>query len=434
MSNHEPHPSHDRDATVVRPSGVPPMASPAPVREREPARDLARAVQELPQAGGNPLVRAANPLLLLAAQLRNSAETPDPALLRDRVVAYVRRFEDLAARAGADAKTAVAARYVLCAMIDEAILDAPWGEQTGWSRQTLLVTFHGETYGGEKFFAILDRLVQDMVRHIDLVEMMYLCLALGFGGKYLVEPGGVARLADRREDVYRRIMAYRAATPPTLSPRWQGADRPLKPSRVVPLWMAALGALCLLVGTWTFLHTRLNGVSEPIDAKLAAIGLNGVPLPTTPTPVKPSSPRLRQLLDDDVRSGALTIDEMPNGHTTIKLAAAAMFPSGGDQVAPDYSALIERVGKALNRLRGQIIVVGHTDDQPIHSLRFKDNFELSAARARNVGTILAHALDDPRRVESVGAGSSQPVARPVDLPANRARNRRVEILFVPEAG
>jgi type VI secretion system protein ImpK len=424
--------SQGADATIVRPSGVR-APTPLPLRERESGRDLSRAAQELPSAGGNPLVRAANPLLLLAAQLRNSAEAPDPALLRDRAIAYLRRFEDTGARAGIDAQTGVAARYVLCTMIDEAVLDSPWGEQTGWSRQTLLVTFHGETYGGEKFFVILDRLAQDMVRHIDLVEMMYLCLALGFGGKYLVEPGGMARLADRREDVYRRIMAYRAAPAAALSPRWQGVDRPLKPRRGVPVWMAGLAACCLLIGVWVFLHTRLNGTVEPVSARLATIGLRGVPLPATAA-AKPVSASLRQLLADDARAGALSVDERPDGQATLRLAAAEMFPSGGADVGADQVALLGRVARALNQVHGRVIVVGHTDDQPIRSLRFKDNFELSTARARSVSAILSRDLDDPRRVESSGAGASQPIATPADLPANRARNRRVDILFVPEAG
>ncbi|MGF6712086.1 type VI secretion system protein ImpK [Luteibacter sp. W1I16] len=421
------------DATIVRPSAAREPSPVTPRRERGQARDIATP-QELPMAGGNPLVRAANPLLLMAAQLSNSAEPPDAVLLRERAVTSIRRFDDLAARAGVDAQTGIAARYVLCTMLDEAVLDSPWGDQTGWQRQTLLVTFHGETYGGEKFFAILDRLAQDMVRHIDLVEMMYLCLALGFGGKYLVEPGGMSRLADRREDLYRRIMAYRSAAPVELSPRWRGLDRPLVPRRGVPVWMAALVALCIVAGTWVYLHGRLNGITDPVSSRLAAIGLRGVPLPTTGAPAKPPATSLRQLLASDERSGALAIDEKPDGQATLRLAATNMFPSGGAEVAPEQAALLSRVARALDQLRGRIVVVGHTDDQPIRSLRFKDNFELSAARARNVSAILSRDLRDPRRVESSGAGASQPVATPPDLPANRARNRRVEILFMPEAG
>nr|WP_255494816.1 type IVB secretion system protein IcmH/DotU [Luteibacter sp. Sphag1AF] len=388
----------------------------------------------MPSAGGNPLVRAANPLLLLAAQLRNSPRPPDPGLLRERAVLYIRRFEERAARAGADAQASVAARYVLCTMIDEAVLDSPWGEQTGWSQQTLLVTFHGETYGGEKFFAILDRLILDMGRHGDLVELMYLCLALGFGGKYLVEPGGMARLADRREDVYRRIMAYRTATPAALSPRWQGVSRPVKPQRSLPVWMAALVACSVLAGAWIYLRTRLNEQTGPLSARLATIGLHGVRLPAAAVPAKARASGLRQLLAEDTRNGVISVDEQADGQATIGLAASEMFRSGGADVAADQAALLGRVAQALNQVRGHVIVVGHTDDQPIRSSRFKNNVELSTARARSVTTILTRTLDDPQRVEARGAGASQPVATPPDLPANRARNRRVEILFVPEAG
>jgi type VI secretion system protein ImpK len=143
---------------------------------------------------------------------------------------------------------------------------------------------------------------------------------------------------------------------------------------------------------------------------------------------------LRQLLADDARRGVLSVDEKADGQAIVRLAATEMFPSGGADVAADQAALLGRVAHALNQVRGRIVVVGHTDDQPIRSLRFKDNFELSAARARNVSAILTRDLDDPRRLESSGAGSSQPIATPPDLPVNRARNRRVDILFIPEAG
>jgi len=419
------------DATVVRPSAGNPPA-PSAVRTTAPHRE--RMPTSVPPASGNPLVRAANPLLLLAAQLRHSADAPDADVLRERAVAGIRQFDDAVARAGVDPQSGVTARYVLCTMLDEAVLESPWGERTGWQRQTLLVTFHGETYGGEKFFLILDRLCQDMLRHADLVELMYLCLALGFGGRYLVEPGGAARLADRREDTYRRLQAYRSAPAAELSPRWKGLDRPVVERRALPVWMAALGGVCVLVATWTYLHGRLGGVAEPVGARLAAIGLQGAPLPAKTVAPKTSPASLRQLLADDERSGAVGIDEKPDGQATLRLAGTEMFPSGGADVAAGEASLLSRIASALDRVPGRIVVVGHTDDQPIRSLRFKDNVALSAARAGNVGAILAKGLHDPRRIETSGAGASQPVATPVDQPANRARNRRVEILFIPEAG
>ena len=151
-----------RDATVVRPRSATPPASaavpapaPAPVRSPAPPRTPPASAAEISEflgGGMNPLVQTASPLLLLAVQLRHSVSQPDAAHLREQVIAQVRKFEGRAQAAGIPAQTAMAARYVLCAMLDESVLNAPWGEQSGWAQKTLLVTFHGESYGGAKFF------------------------------------------------------------------------------------------------------------------------------------------------------------------------------------------------------------------------------------------------------------------------------------------
>jgi type VI secretion system protein ImpK len=109
-----------------------------------------------------------------------------------------------------------------------------------------------------------------------------------------------------------------------------------------------------------------------------------------------------------------------------------MFDSGGVDVSDKVVPVLHAITAALNQVPGRVIVVGNTDDQPIHSLKFKDNFALSAARAQAVQQILAQGLDDPGRLESSGAGASQPIATPPDLPANRARNRRVDLIYIPE--
>src|SRR5690606_26625320 len=108
-----------------------------------------------------------------------------------------------------------------------------------------------------------------------------------------------------------------------------------------------------------------------------------------------------------------------------------MFASGGETLGSDAQALVRRVADALDQLSGRSRVVGHTDDRPLRSLRYKDNYELSPARARAVADLLAAALGDVDRIDVVGAGASQPLATPVSLPQNRARNRRVEILYQP---
>ena len=79
----------------------------------------------------------------------------------------IHKFEERARTAGIANETVLAARYALCASLDEAVLSTPWGAQSEWAQQTLLVALHREAWGGEKFFEMLDRISRDPARHID---------------------------------------------------------------------------------------------------------------------------------------------------------------------------------------------------------------------------------------------------------------------------
>jgi type VI secretion system protein ImpK len=449
--NRSGQPDFRSDATVLRPqvSARRELADDATqfVSPRSTSTPQPPPLQPLPRAAvraelgdflggaGNAIVRAANPLLLLAIQLRHSVAPPgNITRMREQAVTQVHSFERYAQSAGLDTQTIMAARYVLCTMLDESVNNAPWGEQSGWAQRTLLVTFHGETYGGAKFFQILDRLTADFSRHLDLIELMYICVALGFGGRYLVEPGGLARLTDIQDDLYRRIRGMREAPAEELAPHWRGIEDRRNPViRHVPLWVAAAAAAFVLLSAYLFFFTRLNRLAEPVNAQLASIGLeNATPPQTVATTPFAARKTLKQLLAPQEQEGQLSIDEKPDGEDTVRLAAAELFPSGGADIAANEIDLLHRITWALNQVKGRVIIVGHTDDQPVRSLKFKDNFELSTARAQNTLQILAQGLDDPRRLEASGAGSSQPLATPADLPENRARNRRVEIMYFPE--
>ena len=67
---------------------------------------------------------------------------------------------------------------------------------------------------------------------------------------------------------------------------------------------------------------------------------------------------------------------------------------------------------------------GHTDDQPLRSLRYADNYELSRERAVGVVDVLKGTIDSPARLSAQGKGSSEPKYQ------DRSRNRRVEIIHV----
>jgi type VI secretion system protein ImpK len=292
-----------------------------------------------------------------------------------------------------------------------------------------LVALHHEAKGGQKFFDMLDRIAEDPARHIDLMELQYLCVAFGFAGKYDVVERGHARLADVQHALYRKIHTYRGAAPPELSPRWQGVqDRRNRLIRYIPWWVVGAAALAILAIAFTVYYSRLGSAASPIHAALANIGREEFTGPP-PAAVK-SGPTLKQLLAPDETRGSVRVEEQA-GRTTVTLLASNLFGSGSATPNPAYDELLRRISSAINQVPGRVMVVGHTDDQPLTSLRYANNFELSRERAATVVGVLQRGSQNPSRFESTGVGSTEPRYRPESDPENRARNRRVEIIHVP---
>jgi type VI secretion system protein ImpK len=428
-----------RDATVLRPRpGAGRRTGADAGNTQSGARPAARESPDAPPAelrtflnsGLNPLLQAASPLLILAGRLRGTLSHPDVAALRRQVLEEIRRFEERASTNGVPAEQVLAARYVLCASLDEAVLSTPWGAQSEWASQTLLISLHREAWGGEKFFEMLERIATDPARHIDLMEVQYVSLAMGFAGKYQVQERGQSRLAEVQADLARRIGSYRGSPPPELSPQWRGVEDRRNPLlRYVPWWVFAVAGLFIVMGTYLFLHARLASVSSVLSERISQ--LNAMPPPSAAPSGSAAGRRLRQVLANDEAAGIVTIEER-GSQTDVTLIARNLFASGSDAVNPSYYDSLRRIARALNEVPGRIIVIGHTDDQPVRSFRFENNFELSRARAVNVAQILKLVIDNKGRIVSEGRGSSEPRYTPESLPENRARNRRVEIIHLGE--
>ncbi len=433
------------DATVLRPRpgggrrqppNVPqggyvpssPDASPSIPRAGGYAEPVTSSPQQWLGIGLSPLVRAASPLLLLAGQLRSTLSVPDVPGLRRHALEEIRRFEECARAAAVSAEVVTAGRYVLCAALDEAVLSTPWGAQSEWAQQTLLVALHREAWGGEKFFDMLDRVSSDPARHIDLMELQYLVLAFGFKGKYQVADRGDARLSEVMHSLYQQIRTQRGTPQMDLSLRWRGLqDRRNPLIRYVPWWVVGSAALAILTITFVVAYTRLGRIAEPVQAELSKVGLEDF---TSPRPaVALPGPTLKQLLAADEQAGALLVEE-DGGLTKITLRAPDLFASGSAALNARHVVTLQHIAAALNKVPGRVLVRGHTDDQRLSSLRYRDNFELSRERAVSVVKLLRPALDNAARLEWNGAGSSEPRYTPESTPENRARNRRVEIIHV----
>jgi type VI secretion system protein ImpK len=197
----------------------------------------------------NVLVAAGSDLLSEVVRLKHSNTPEDLSDLKDHLTGGLNLFETRALHNGAESSQVMAARYILCSVIDEAVATTPWGNESEWSRMSLLSSFHNETCGGEKFFQLLDRLTKNPVKHLAMLELMYLCLSLGFEGKYRVQSRGIVELEGIRDTLYRQITQLRGDVPRELSPQWECLqDQRRRLLRIVPAWVVmAFTLICLMV-------------------------------------------------------------------------------------------------------------------------------------------------------------------------------------------
>jgi len=200
----------------------------------------------------NVLVAAAAPLLGEVTGLKREDKKEELAELNARLCESMRAFDVAAAQGGAESSQVQAARYVLCTVLDEAVVMSPWGDRNEWSKMSLLSKFQGETSGGEKFFHLLDRVLQDPSKYLPLLELMYVCLSLGFEGKYRVVPRGNVELEAIRDSLYRQILNQRGEIPRELSPHWEGLnDGRRSLIRIVPWWLVVIFTLISLAAMYS---------------------------------------------------------------------------------------------------------------------------------------------------------------------------------------
>lgn len=294
--------SNDDDKTVFSPNQRKPAADaqdstlfiPQPGGQRRPPPPPQPAMQAAAPApihfdgerlkverGLNPLTSAAATLLAVLNKLRNTPQHQDVAGLHRHLVDEIKQFDATLKAQNSRPEIALAARYQICSSLDEAVMNTPWGAQAGWAQRSLLSLFHKETSGGEKFFAILAKMMENPASNLELIELDYLLLSLGFEGKFRIDPRGRDQLETLRDNLYHTIEKLRGEFPQDLSPRAATTVRAKKSlTEFIPLWVITafvLAAILLVYAgfrVWIFqdtqptaeqLHTLQQQISQSTD-------------------------------------------------------------------------------------------------------------------------------------------------------------------------
>ncbi|KMQ76760.1 type IVB secretion system protein IcmH/DotU [Marinobacter subterrani] len=229
-------------------------------RSEAPGQDFGDEPFQLRGLEDNRLIDAATPLLGLVIRVRRLADFRNVENLYERVVDDVAAIDRELVEQGYERPTVVAYRYVLCAFIDEAVLGTDWGAHSVWSQHSLLSRFHNETWGGEKVFAILARMEKEPERYRDMLSFIYLCLCLGFEGRYKVMDNGRDEYEQILRGLHDLLKALREDQEPAMLADAQANVTPAR-NRLrngLPLWGIGGLFIAAMAGIYTLYNMALD--------------------------------------------------------------------------------------------------------------------------------------------------------------------------------
>lgn len=185
-----------------------------------------RIVTHSVKAGLNPLVDAAGYLFSIIGKIKHLKSYRHLSKLQTELVQEINLFHDNVKNKNYNPEYLIVCRYVLCAVADDIIANTPWGGQNQWDSYSLLASFNQDTQHHDKFFSILDRAIKDPSVYIDLMELMYISLSLGYKGRYRTTEHSQYQLEQITNNLYKHIRAYRGNFNKMLSPTPLKAIRP----------------------------------------------------------------------------------------------------------------------------------------------------------------------------------------------------------------
>ncbi|WP_192255984.1 type VI secretion system protein TssL, long form [Mesorhizobium caraganae] len=447
----QPPPQADVTGTVIY-QGVPFAAAPvdpsfhgsAGTAGKTPWDVLLGASDGVDYGTANPIVAAAAPLLMLLGHLRLVAVERQAEPLAEHVAGLIEEFDRKIARTDISEEDARIASYVLCETADDIIANLPGSGREMWAQHAMLSRFFQVKPTGAGFFQALNTVLATPEPHRNLIELMHVCLSLGFEGQYRGQPReGLERV---RRDVYETLAYFRVPGDDDISPRWQGLSlTSAQGSRRIPLWAIAAATAAVLTAAFFTLRILITNDGEAVAGELLALN------PATPVTIERTGfvplteevkavaapaaiaqvDRVRAALGKEIEAGGVSVGTKGD-FIVVEISNALLFQSGRADVKPEFEPVAISIAAALNAERGPIRIVGHTDNvKPKKTSAFKSNFDLSVARAQSVERMIAAHFSDPSRTKVEGKGEDEPIADNA-TPEGRAKNRRVDVMIPRE--
>lgn len=391
----------------------------------------------------NPVVAAAADLLILLGRLRTGLVEMQAVPLRDHVVREIGQFVQRAQEQGISPEDIRDARYALAATADDIVQKIPGADVAYWTQYSMAAELLNDRNAGIGFFTVLEQVMAYPSQRQQVLELLYVCLSLGFEGKYRTEANGLVMLSRIRQEVYQRLRSVTARPEPALSHKWLPVVlNGKRASARMPLWIVGAVAGAMVVAVFASLSWILSNDAQAANAKILAMHdrdreiqiERAADTAYTDDYEAETTGQLERILAQlapDIEAGTISVSEKGD-YIAVRLGRSIQFRSGSSDLQVNIDGLIGRIGAVLEGEPGEIILEGHSDTVPLRGTgRYRTNEALSEARAQTVRDVLANYLSDGARMSVIGMGP----AEPLDLSGTReahATNRRVEILLIQE--
>lgn len=228
--------------------------------------DLTKAV-----GGARDMPGLATDLFLIVIRMREAENLGDPAALRKLIMYYIDLFKKNCITAGIGKETVDEAVYAIVALIDETVLSVPGACRDYWFGKPLQLDLFGDNIAGEEFYIKLQKMLAQAEKKKDILEIYYLCLSLGFEGKFrIMNPEERTVLL---EETGRKLRRTKIRTSSSLSPHGNRTDY-LPPQKKIsgfgiPLWAGATAAVGLCVTAYLVcmltISMKLDGVLKIVE-------------------------------------------------------------------------------------------------------------------------------------------------------------------------
>ena len=192
------------------------------------------------RANPNDLIAFAGPVFDLILRLKAGIVAPSNDL-RPKIASLLDDFERRAERYRFSSKIIQVSKFALASFVDETVLSNNFNLKEEWEKNPLQLEYFGEHLAGNKFFEKLAAMIKQIDVTADAVEIYYVCMLLGFKGRYAVYEK--ERLLQIMQETANALVRAGKIRPVELSPHWLANDQPEPPKpRKMPTW-AKIGAL-----------------------------------------------------------------------------------------------------------------------------------------------------------------------------------------------